>query len=54
MIRDDAKSVIVMCHGLTGGSDCNYIKESMLNMYKAGYTVVCVNQRGVAYSKLSV
>jgi predicted alpha/beta-fold hydrolase len=26
----------------------------MEKLYKAGFNVVCVNQRGVAYSKLTV
>lgn len=54
MVRDNQKGIVVVCHGLTGGTDCNYIKDSMNKLFKAGFTVVCVNLRGVAYSKLTV
>ena len=54
MIRKDSKNVVVICHGLTGGSDCNYMKDAMNQLFKEGFTVVCLNQRGVAFSKLTV
>jgi predicted alpha/beta-fold hydrolase len=54
MVKEDVNKLIVITHGLTGGTDCNYIKDTMEKLYKAGFNVVCVNQRGVAYSKLTV
>lgn len=53
MVRDNQRGIVVVSHGLTGGTDCNYIKDSMNKLFKAGFTVVCVNLRGVAFSKLT-
>ena len=54
MVHDDPKHLVVITHGLTGGTDCNYIKDAVDRLYDAGFSVVCVNQRGVAYTKLTV
>ena len=34
-------------HGLTGGSDMNYIKELMTPAAEEGYCCVCLNSRGI-------
>lgn len=47
-IIQDGQPIIVITHGLTGGSDSNYIKNAAESLKNAGYTVVCYNQRGVA------
>jgi len=38
--------VLFVIHGLTGGSDCNYIKNAALEGYLHGYRVCCINMRG--------
>ena len=43
MVKENSKNIVVVCHGLTGGTDCNYIKDTMNKLFKAGFTVVCVN-----------
>eukprot|EP01016_Furgasonia_blochmanni_P047732 TRINITY_DN7043_c0_g1_i14.p1 TRINITY_DN7043_c0_g1~~TRINITY_DN7043_c0_g1_i14.p1 ORF type:complete len:415 (-),score=33.21 TRINITY_DN7043_c0_g1_i14:169-1413(-) len=44
--------ILVITHGLTGGSDCNYIRAAVLDAQKAGFRAVVVNNRGIAKSKL--
>jgi predicted alpha/beta-fold hydrolase len=34
-------------HGLTGGSDMNYIKEMIAPAVADGYCCVCLNSRGI-------
>jgi predicted alpha/beta-fold hydrolase len=34
-------------HGLTGGSEMNYIKELMKPAAEEGYCCVCLNSRGI-------
>ncbi|CAD8115992.1 unnamed protein product [Paramecium sonneborni] len=46
------KPLILITHGLTGGSETNYIKHAAETLAKAGYQVVCFNQRGVANCEL--
>jgi predicted alpha/beta-fold hydrolase len=43
MIREKPENLIVITHGLTGGTDCNYIKDAVDRFYNAGFSVVCVN-----------
>ena len=35
--------IVVITHGLTGGSDSNYIKNAAEALSNAGYTVICYN-----------
>ena len=51
---NDPKNIVLVLHGLTGGGDCNYIKDTLERLYDAGYTAVCFNNRGVGFTKLSV
>ena len=44
--RPDAP-ILFMMHGLTGGSEMNYIKELMKPAAKEGYCCVCMNSRGI-------
>jgi predicted alpha/beta-fold hydrolase len=39
----DGHPIVVITHGLTGGSDSNYIKNCAEAIRNAGYTVVCYN-----------
>lgn len=39
--------ILFVMHGLTGGSDMNYIKELMKPAAEEGYCSVCLNSRGV-------
>lgn len=39
--------VLFIMHGLTGGSEMNYIKELMRPAAEEGYCCVCLNSRGV-------
>lgn len=39
--------VLFVMHGLTGGSDMNYIKELVRPAAEEGYCCVCLNSRGV-------
>ncbi|CAD8185691.1 unnamed protein product [Paramecium pentaurelia] len=50
---NDPKNIVLVLHGLTGGGDCNYIKDTLERLYDAGYTAVCFNNRGVGFTKLS-
>ncbi|KAM3131088.1 hypothetical protein pb186bvf_016786 [Paramecium bursaria] len=47
------KPLILITHGLTGGSDSNYIKDAAQRLKQLGYQVVCFNQRGVAKCSLA-
>ena len=51
---NDPKNIVLVLHGLTGGGDCNYIKDTLERLYNAGYTAVCFNNRGVGFTNLSV
>lgn len=37
----------MVVHGLTGGSDTNYIKDAAVAGQKEGFRVVCMNYRGI-------
>jgi hypothetical protein len=39
--------ILFVMHGLTGGSEMNYIKELMRPAAEEGYCCVCLNSRGV-------
>ena len=39
--------VLFVMHGLTGGSEMNYIKELMRPAAEEGYCCVCLNSRGI-------
>ena len=39
--------ILVILHGLTGGSSTNYIKHAALNGYRFGFRTVCINNRGI-------
>ena len=39
--------ILVILHGLTGGSLTNYMGNAALNGYRFGFRTVCVNMRGV-------
>ncbi len=45
---------MVITHGVTGGSETNYIRHAVLKAMKNGYRVVVFNNRGVAGSPLKV
>ena len=52
VINDDGKEnkkdkIMVILHGLTGGSECSYIKETALAFHENGFKVVAVNYRGI-------
>lgn len=42
--------ILLICHGLTGGSDCNYMKHAALNGYRFGFRTVSLNDRGINQS----
>lgn len=46
-VEEDDMRVLVILHGLTGGSECNYVKHAALNAYRFGFRTVCVNHRGI-------
>ncbi|KAL4436413.1 hypothetical protein ABPG74_002979 [Tetrahymena malaccensis] len=50
--NDEERRILIIFHGLTGGSDCNYIKQGALIAQNYGFRTVCVNMRGYN-SKLS-
>lgn len=39
--------IMIILHGLTGGSECNYIQALVQEARNKGYRVVVLNQRGV-------
>ena len=39
--------ILLICHGLSGGSDTNYMKHAALNGYRFGFRTVCLNDRGI-------
>lgn len=43
----DDMRILVILHGLTGGSECNYMKHAALNGYRFGFRTVSVNFRGI-------
>ena len=47
-------NILVITHGVTGGSETNYIRHAVLKAMKNGYRVVVFNNRGVAGSPLKV
>ena len=47
-------NIVVITHGVTGGSETNYIRQAVLKAMKNGYRVVVFNNRGVAGSPLKV
>ena len=45
--RTATPPILFVMHGLTGGSDMNYIKELMTPAAEEGYCCVCLNSRGI-------
>lgn len=39
--------IAVLLHGLTGGSNSNYMKDCALSCYRNGFRTVIVNMRGI-------
>lgn len=39
--------ILFIMHGLTGGSEMNYIRVLMSEAYKESYQCVCLNSRGI-------
>lgn len=39
--------ILLICHGLTGGSETNYMTHAALNGYRFGFRTVSMNERGI-------
>eukprot|EP01017_Pseudomicrothorax_dubius_P011314 TRINITY_DN14204_c0_g1_i2.p1 TRINITY_DN14204_c0_g1~~TRINITY_DN14204_c0_g1_i2.p1 ORF type:complete len:398 (+),score=70.10 TRINITY_DN14204_c0_g1_i2:60-1196(+) len=48
-----SQKICVITHGLTGGSDCNYVRLAVKAALKGGFRAVVVNARGLGENKLS-
>lgn len=43
MMNENVENIVVVCHGLTGGGDCNYVKHTLYSLWEEGFTAVCLN-----------
>lgn len=42
-VNKDNNNIVIIAHGLTGGGDCNYIKDVLYALHDSGFTAVCFN-----------
>ncbi|CAD8049055.1 unnamed protein product [Paramecium primaurelia] len=46
------QKTLIILHGLTGASECNYIRHTVLHANRKGFRVYCINMRGYANSRM--